>query len=63
MSLCAYGEVENTDEQIEETPVARMFGINSISLWRIGAIPNGSSEQHMGHLEYYRSNEIKLMKN
>lgn len=47
MSLCAYGEVENTDEQIEETHVARMFGINSISLWRIGAIPNGSSEQHM----------------
>lgn len=31
----------------DKIKLAKMFGINSLSIWRIGAIPNGASEQYM----------------
>lgn len=31
----------------DKIKLAKMFGINSLSIWRIGAIPEGSSEQYM----------------
>ena len=31
----------------DKITLAKMFGINSVSIWRIGAIPDGASEQHM----------------
>ena len=31
----------------DKIKLARMFGINSLSVWRIGAIPEGASEQYM----------------
>ena len=31
----------------DKITLAKMFGINSLSIWRIGAIPNGSAEQYM----------------
>ena len=31
----------------DKITLAKMFGINSLSIWRIGAIPEGSAEQYM----------------
>lgn len=31
----------------DKIKLAKMFGINSLSVWRIGAIPEGASEQYM----------------
>ena len=31
----------------DKIKLAKMFGINSLSIWRIGAIPNGAAEQYM----------------
>lgn len=31
----------------DKITLAKMFGINSLSIWRIGAIPNGAAEQYM----------------
>ena len=31
----------------DKIKLAKMFGINSLSIWRIGAIPEGSAEQYM----------------
>jgi len=31
----------------DKIKLAKMFGVNSVSVWRIGAIPNGVSEQYM----------------
>lgn len=31
----------------DKIKLSKMFGVNSLSVWRIGAIPNGSAEQYM----------------
>lgn len=31
----------------DKITLAKMFGVNNISIWRIGAIPNGNPEQYM----------------
>ena len=31
----------------DKIKLSKMFGVNSLSVWRIGAIPNGTAEQYM----------------
>ena len=42
--LLWYEDSRSIDDKIT---LAKMFGINSLSIWRIGAIPEGSAEQYM----------------
>ena len=42
--LLWYEDSRSIEDKIK---LAKMFGINSLSIWRIGAIPNGSAEQYM----------------
>lgn len=42
--LIWYEDSRSVEDKIT---LAKMFGINNISIWRIGAIPNGNSKQYM----------------
>ncbi len=42
--LLWYEDARSINDKIE---LAKMFGINDISIWRIGAIPDGSADVHM----------------
>lgn len=39
--------VEDSRSVKDKINLAKMFGINSVSIWRIGAVTNGNSEQYM----------------
>jgi len=39
-----YEDARSIADKIE---LAKMFGVDDISLWRIGAIPNGSADIYM----------------
>ena len=42
--LLWYEDIRSIKDKIK---LSKMFGVNSLSVWRIGAIPNGATEQYM----------------